>query len=105
MAIAKEKTSVGLRARATATEDDLISKEVTQDGMTVRVEAELAGAGGWVLRVIGRRGQVSQWTEPFASSTEALTTGLTAIRYEGIEDFYDDPVFRYLQNEKEPLQH
>ncbi|MDO9316782.1 MAG: hypothetical protein Q7V56_01105 [Gammaproteobacteria bacterium] len=105
MATAKEKTSVGLRARAGATEDNLISKEVTQDGMTVRVEAELAGAGAWVLRVIGRRGQVSQWTEFFSSSAEALTTGLTAIRYEGIEDFYDDPVFRYLWNEKEPLQH
>ena len=105
MAIAKEKSRTGLRARARATEDNLISREVTQDGMTVRVEAEMAGVGAWVLRVVGRRGQVSQWTEFFASSTEALTTGLTAIRYEGIEDFYDDPVFRYLQNEKEPLQH
>lgn len=102
MAIAKEKSRAGLRARAT--EDNLISREVTQDGMTVRVEAEMAGVGAWVLRVVGRRGQVSQWTEFFASSTEALTTGLTAIRYEGIEDFYEDPVFRYLQNE-EPLQH
>lgn len=105
MAIAKEKARAGLRARAGATEDNLISKEVTQDGMTVRVEAELAGAGAWVLRVVGRRGQVSQWTEFFGSATEALTTGLTAIRYEGIEDFYDDPVFRYLQNEQEPMQH
>lgn len=105
MAIAKEKASVGLRARAAATEDNLVSKEVSQDGMTVRVEAERAGAGAWVLRVVGRRGQVSQWTEFFGSSTEALMTGLTAIRYEGIEDFYDDPVFRYLYDDKEPLQH
>ncbi len=105
MAIVKEKASAGLRARAGATGDTLICKEVSQDGMTVRVEAEQAAAGSWVLRVIGRRGQVSQWTDCFASSTEALTTGLTAIRYEGIEDFYDDPVFRYLQDEKEPLQH
>ncbi len=85
--------------------DNFISKEVSQDGMTVRVEAERTGAGAWMLRVVGRRGQISQWTEFFASSTEALTTGLTAIRYEGIEDFYDDPVFRYLQDDKETLQH
>ena len=45
MAIAKEKSRTGLRARARATEDNLISREVTQDGMTVRVEAEMAGVG------------------------------------------------------------
>ncbi|MES3006860.1 MAG: hypothetical protein V4751_03715 [Pseudomonadota bacterium] len=86
-------------------EGSVISRDVTQDGMTVRVEAELAGVAGWILRVIGRRGQISQWTELFPTSAEALTTGLTAIRYEGIEDFYDDPVFRYMQQEQESLQH
>lgn len=93
------------KAQGRSVQEGLISREVEQDGMTVRVEAELVEEGSWVLRVIGRRGQISQWTEFFPSSAEALTTGLTAIRYEGIEDFYDDPVFHSLQKGHEPLQH
>jgi hypothetical protein len=75
-----------------------VVRDITQDGKTVRVIAESAGARGWVLRVLGRRGQVSEWTESFDSAAEAITTALTAIRYEGIEDFYEDPVFQYLEN-------
>ena len=75
-----------------------VVRDITQDGKTVRVIAESAGTRGWVLRVLGRRGQVSEWTESFDSAAEAITTALTAIRYEGIEDFYDDPVFQYLEN-------
>lgn len=73
-----------------------VVREVTQEGMTVRIVAESAGPEGWILRIVGRRGQVSEWSECFASSAEAITTGLSAIRFEGIEGFYDDPIFRYL---------
>jgi len=79
-----------------------VVRDITQDGKTVRVIAESAGPRGWLLRVIGRRGQVSEWTEYFDSAAEAITTALTAIRYEGIEDFYDDPVFQALEN---PCKH
>lgn len=75
----------------------LVSRDVSQDGKTVTIEAKFSEPDGWILRVIGVHGQVSEWTELFASSSEAMTTALSAIRYEGIDDFYDDPVFHYLQ--------
>jgi hypothetical protein len=74
-----------------------ITRDITQNGMTVRIVAQAHPAQGWMLRVIGRHGQVSEWTEPFDSAAEAITTALTAIRYEGIDDFYEDPVFRLLE--------
>ena len=74
-----------------------VTRDITQNGMTVRIIAQAHPEQGWRLRVIGRRGQVSEWTEPFDSAAEAITTALTAIRYEGIEDFYEDPVFRLLE--------
>lgn len=75
-----------------------VVRDITQDGRTVRVIAEPAGPRSWVVRVLGRRGQVSEWTQRFDSAAEAITTALTAIRYEGIEDFYEDPVFQLLEN-------
>lgn len=74
-----------------------VTRDITQNGMTVRIIAQAHPAHGWMLRVIGRHGQVSEWTEPFDSAAEAITTALTAIRYEGIDDFYEDPVFRLLE--------
>lgn len=75
-----------------------VTRDITQNGMTVRIIAQALPAQGWMLRVIGRRGQVSEWTQPFDSAVEAITTALTAIRYEGIEDFYEDPIFRQLES-------
>ncbi len=80
-----------------------VTRDITQNGMTVRIIAQAHPAHGWMLRVIGRRGQVSEWTQPFDSAAEAITTALTAIRYEGIEDFYEDPVFRDLERLRPPL--
>jgi hypothetical protein len=71
-------------------------REVTMDGKTVTIEVESSSAGGWLLRIVGSHGQISEWTELFMSSSEAMATGLSAIRCEGIDDFYDDPVFRNL---------
>jgi hypothetical protein len=71
-------------------------REVTMDGKTVTIEVESSPAGGWLLRIVGSHGQISEWTELFMSSDEAMATGLSAIRFEGIDDFYDDPVFRNL---------
>jgi hypothetical protein len=71
-------------------------REVTMDGKTVTIEVECSTAGGWLLRIVGSHGQISEWTELFTSSGEAMAIGLLAIKYEGIDDFYDDPVFRNL---------
>jgi hypothetical protein len=71
-------------------------REVTMDGKTVTIEVECSAAGGWLLRIVGSHGQISEWTELFMSSGEAMATGLCAIKYEGIDDFYDDPIFRNL---------
>ena len=74
----------------------LEARDVTMDGKTVTIEVECSEAGGWLLRIVGSHGQISEWTELFMSSGEAMTTGLSALKYEGIDDFYDDPVFRNL---------
>lgn len=79
-------------------QDLMLCRDVSQDGKTVRIEVAFSAPDGWILRVIGHQGQVSEWTELFASSSDAMTTALSAIRYEGIDDFYDDPVFHHLQN-------
>lgn len=71
-------------------------REVTMDGKTVTIEVESSAGGGWLLRIVGSHGQISEWTQLFMSSGEAMATGLSAIKYEGIDDFYDDPVFRNL---------
>jgi len=77
-----------------------VIRDITHDGKTVRIVVESFGTQGWVLRVLGRHGQVSEWTESFDSAAEAITTALTAIRYEGIEDFYEDPVFQFLEQSR-----
>jgi hypothetical protein len=74
----------------------LEARDVTMDGKTVTIEVECSEAGGWLLRIVGSHGQISEWTELFMSSGEAMTIGLSALKYEGIDDFYDDPVFRNL---------
>lgn len=77
-------------------QDVMLRRDVSQDGKTVRIEVEFSAPDGWILRVIGHQGQVSEWVELFASASDAMTTALSAIRYEGIDDFYDDPVFHSL---------
>jgi hypothetical protein len=79
-------------------QDVMLCRDVSQDGKTVRIEVEFSAPDGWILRVIGRQGQISEWVELFASSSDAMTTALSAIRYEGIDDFYDDPVFHCVQD-------
>ena len=90
---------VGLvdEALAGQRQDVMVCRDVTQEGKTVRIEVEFRAPEGWILRVMGRHGQVSEWTELFARASDAMTTALSAIRYEGIDDFYDDPVFHFLQ--------
>lgn len=75
-------------------EDDLKTLEITQSGMTVVIETSRHDCGGWSLSVYGKEGQKSEWLETFSCSEEAVAAACTAIRYEGIEEFYDDPALR-----------
>ena len=78
-------------------------QRVTVAGKTVIVETEPAAGGKWLLHIVGRREQISEWTQLFHTAGEALNTGLSAIRYEGIDDFHDDPLFDYLHSAAEAL--
>jgi hypothetical protein len=72
-------------------ESALLRREISQAGMTVIIEASRQDRGQWLLRVYGKEGQLSEWLETFSCSEEAVAAACTAIRYEGIDDFYDDP--------------
>lgn len=78
-------------------ESALLRREISQAGMTVTIEASKQDRGQWLLRVYGKEGQLSEWLETFSCSEEAVAAACTAIRYEGIEEFYDDPALNYDQ--------
>ena len=80
-------------------EGTLFTKEVEQDGKKVRIEVQASESGKWLLRIVGKRGQLTEWTELYTTPLEAFSIALGAIKYEGIDEFYDDPVFAYLYTE------
>lgn len=81
--------------RNKADETGWVRREITQAGMTVTIETIRDLDGKWSLSIYGKRAQMSHWLESFDSSDEAMVAACTAIRYEGIEEFYDDPDFDY----------
>ncbi len=83
----------------------ILRKTVQQGNRSVIIETDYSVCGqGWLLRIIGRRGQTSEWMHVFDTAPEALIAGLAAIRYEGIEGFHDDPVFRHMEAAARLLQ-
>lgn len=68
-------------------------REISQSGVTVTIETVKVAADQWLLRIYGKDGQKSEWLEMFRCADEAMAAACTAIRYEGIEEFYDDPAF------------
>lgn len=75
-----------------------INRLISKDGMTVSLHAENVGRGEWILRIYGSQGLVSEWMQCFESSIEAMSAGLSAIHFEGIERFYEDPLLAYRQS-------
>ncbi|MGA8148022.1 MAG: hypothetical protein WB870_10665, partial [Gallionellaceae bacterium] len=73
------------------TEDDCypkhsaLSRSVTRNGETVRIEIYEDGEGGWLLEVVDKHWNTTAWNEPFNSDREALDEALKAIDEEGIE--------------------
>ncbi|MGJ8689136.1 MAG: hypothetical protein ACSHXZ_06390 [Gammaproteobacteria bacterium] len=82
---------------APRTAQNSISRLISKDGMTVSLHAENVGRGEWILRIYGSQGLVSEWMQCFESSVEAMSVGLSAIHFEGIECFYEDPLLAYRQ--------
>lgn len=72
------------------------SKDVTEDGKTVTVYVSLINDCEWELSVIGKANQGTSWLEWFPTSEDAMNAGLAAILKEGIDEFYSDPEFSYL---------
>jgi len=65
------------------------------DGVQLEVVASKITDGEWALRVVNERGISSNWTEFFASPSEALSAGKEAIESEGIGPFVDIEGFEY----------
>ena len=78
------------------TDDTCFSKDVTQDGKTVTVYVRPIGDHEWELILIGKPNQSTTWSEWFPTSEDAMNAGLSAIALEGIDEFYSDPEFSYL---------
>ncbi len=73
------------------------SKDVTEDGKTVTVYAREIEDFGWELVIIGKDCHATTWTEWFSTSDEAMKAGLSAILFEGIDEFYSSPEFANLE--------
>lgn len=69
-------------------------RRVTLDGKSVILETRQIDTGCWTLSILGKGDQVSEWLTPFWSASEAMAAGLLAIRHEGIDVYFEDPVFR-----------
>lgn len=71
-----------------------VVQHVTRDGMTVRLCVLRLRANEWILRVHGQGDQVSEWMQCFATPFEAMVAGHNALAFEGIEQFYSDPLLQ-----------
>ncbi len=73
------------------------SKDVTEGGKTVTVYARLIEDFGWELVIIGKNCHATTWTEWFSTSDEAMKAGLSAILFEGIDEFYTNQELAFLE--------
>jgi hypothetical protein len=64
-----------------------LSRTVSENGKTLRVEIYADGKGGWLLELIDLQDNSTHWEDAFKSEQEALDEGLAAIREEGIDMF------------------
>lgn len=72
------------------------TKDVTEEGKTVTIYVRSIDIGEWELSLIGKSNQSTTWSEWFPTVKEAMDEGLSAIRKEGIDEFYSNPEFAYL---------
>ena len=68
--------------------DSPLSREVTQDGVTVRIliyrlERDIT----WTLEVVDERGCSTTWDAPFPTEEDALKEAIATIAQEGIRTF------------------
>jgi len=70
---------------------DELSKEVTKDGKTVRIDVYSDGEGGWLLELVDEYWNSTCWEEPFETAQEAMDEGIMAIENEGIDAFIGNP--------------
>ena len=76
--------------------NEYIEKEVIEVTRKVVIIVTLIEQGCWQLNIRGKHGQLTTWTEYFASSGAAFSAGYNAILKEGINEFYSNEEFLYL---------
>ena len=76
-------------------EEDVVSKDVTENGKTVTIIARLKTDELWELSIHGKENQFTTWTDWYPTSEEAIEAGMLAILTEGLTEFYSNSDFEY----------
>ncbi len=82
---------------ANITNEECVYKEIIEGGKAVVIQAAFVEENMWELKIVGKRSQTTTWTDFFSTSEEAIEAGMTAILAEGIDAFYSNPEFSYLE--------
>lgn len=64
-----------------------LSRTGSRDEQTVHIDIFEDAEGGWLLQVVDDRGNLTGWTESFATERAALDEAVSAINDEGIASF------------------
>ena len=62
-----------------------LSRDITLDGKTVRIEIYEDGEGGWLLEIVDEYFNSNVWSDSFDNEEEALQEAMDTIDNEGIE--------------------
>lgn len=78
--------------------DKYYTKNVVENEKVLTVSARLIDDDSWELSIIGKNSQACTWTDWYASPQEAISAGLSAILDEGVDQFYANPDFSYIDD-------
>lgn len=78
--------------------EDELCREISKDGVTLKVIATRIGDGEWQLAVLNEKGMSSNWLELFSTAQQAIDAAVDAIEREGVKAFVDDEGFEYLND-------
>ena len=68
-----------------------LSRSLTRDGKTVRIEIYEDGEGGWLLEVVDQEWNSTLWDMHFESDRDALAEAINTIEAEGIDSMIGPP--------------
>ena len=76
--------------------EDELCKEVSKDGVKLKVISTMITEGEWQLQVLNEKGISSNWMESFSTAQLAIEAGVEAIEKEGVQEFASVEGFEYL---------